>query len=126
MVDSGNSHREGKMSGISYRISFDVFNSSGIKIGEVEFSAEGRIASTINEDILFKPHPGFQTEYLKCEEKEVFSGGGRGGEHPYTWNNGNLSALDPLLCLFCRTQCFLINNLKKKFPPVIFIFPYFQ
>ena len=27
-------------------------------------------------------------------------GGGRGGEHPYTWNNGNLSALDPLLCLF--------------------------
>ena len=27
-------------------------------------------------------------------------GGGRGGEHPYTWNNHNLSALDPLLCLF--------------------------
>ena len=28
-------------------------------------------------------------------------GGARGsGEHPYTWNNSNLSALDPLLCLF--------------------------
>lgn len=39
------------MSGISYRISFNVYDSSGIKIGDVEFSADGRTVESIEEDV---------------------------------------------------------------------------
>ena len=39
------------MSGINYRISFGVFDSSGIKIGEIEFTVDG-ITRDIEKDLL--------------------------------------------------------------------------
>lgn len=38
------------MSGINYRISFGVFDSSGIKIGEIEFTVDG-ITADIEKDL---------------------------------------------------------------------------
>jgi hypothetical protein len=61
-----------------------------------------------NANIIFKPNPGPQTEFLSATEKEVFYGGARGGGKSYSL------LVDPLR--YCNKQAHRALILRRTMP----------